>query len=308
LNLSEQEIPQFKQAMNDWVGGISSFRSVLNWGVKQTPGYKARMWIESKVNEKIDLLEAQGTPDASTLSGMVFARDDEDGRGDRKLTRRQVIDNAMLLLLAGSETSASTLANCMLFLGLQKETWTKLVEEQRIMTQKYGEELTKEMLDGKECPYLEGVIKEAMRLKPVAGGIPRITKETMIVEGTQIPKGWMINWSIGLTHELDPKTYQEDGSHMDVKTGFQPERWLEESTAPSDFIPMGAGPRYCLGANLAYAEMKAFLAVLARSVDFELAGNTDNLKWKRMSIIPKVVDGVPVKVQARTPVAMTLKP
>jgi retinoid hydroxylase len=234
---------------------------------------------------------------------MVFAKDDDPEEGQtsgRKLTRRQVIDNAMLLLLAGSETSASTLANCMLFLGLQKDTWNKLVQEQRAMQEKYGDELTKEALD-KDCPYLEGVIKESMRLKPVSGGIPRVTKETVIVDGLQIPKGWVVNWSIGLTHELDPKSYQVDRSHMDVLKGFRPERWLDESTAPDDFIPLGAGPRYCLGANLAYAEMKVFLAVLARKLDFELAGQTDKLKWKRMSIIPKVVDGVPVKVEARTP-------
>ena len=47
---------------------------------------------------------------------------------------------------------------------------------------------------------------------------------------------------------------------------------------------MGAGPRYCLGSHLAYTEMKVFLALLARNLDFDLASDKDNIRWKRMSI------------------------
>jgi hypothetical protein len=71
-----------------------------------------------------------------------------------------------------------------------------------------------------------------------------------------------------LPYYNDPIAYEEDGPHMDLKRGFKPERWLNEETRPSaDFIPMGVGPRYCLGSVLAYAEMQVFLATaFARSV------------------------------------------
>lgn len=89
---------------------------------------------------------------------------------------------------------------------------------------------------------------------------------------------------------------------MDVKDGFQPERWLDEATRPTtDFIPMGAGPRYCLGSGLAYTEMKVFLATLARRMDFALADDalktSQDVEWKRMSIIPLPKDGVPIVVR-----------
>jgi len=88
-----------------------------------------------------------------------------------------------------------------------------------------------------------------------------------------------VNWNVLLTHEPDPITFKNDGSHMDVKRGFVPERWLDVDTRPSsDYIPMGAGPRYCLGATLAYTEMKIFLAVMARNIDFSLAGNTEHVE------------------------------
>jgi cytochrome P450 len=69
------------------------------------------LYIEAKLEEKIDSLLKNG-PDSSTLSEMVFAVE-EDGN-DRKLTREKVIENALVLVSAGTETSASTLILAML--------------------------------------------------------------------------------------------------------------------------------------------------------------------------------------------------
>jgi len=331
LDLKEEEIPAFTKAVETWIMGFTSPRIILNIASKGAPAFKAKKYLQDQIMEKINYLEKNG-PDGSTVSGMVFAVDDneEEGGTGRKLTKEEVIENSLLLILAGSETSASTLTNAMLCLGLNPETWKNLVEEQRQVVNKYGNEqgkveFTTKMLD-RECPYLDAVVKESMRIKPIPSGAPRISKSTLKVDGQyQIPKGWGIMWSVLLTHELDPITYKEDGSHMDVKTGFVPERWLDVKTRPTtDFIPMGAAPRYCLGATLAYAEMKVFLAVLAQNVNFELAkddnvkkstkrgllrqllgrerkqqqkeGQDEEILWKRMSIIPKPLNGVPVTI------------
>jgi len=319
LNLSENDIPAFTDAVDTWISGFTSLRLNLNIAPKGAPAFVAKRYLENLITHKIEHLEQNG-PDGSTLSGMVFARDDSEGEEDRKLTREEVIENCLLLILAGSETSASTLTNAMLFLGLSPDKWTKLVEEQQRLVNKYsdavGEELqlTTQMLNH-DCPYLDGVIREAMRIKPISSGAPRIPKSTLSVDGNQIPKGWNVMWSVLLTHELDPTTYKEDGSHMDIMKGFQPERWLEDATRPTtDFIPMGAGPRYCLGSALAYAEMKVFVAILAQTVrKFELLPenfkkNTNEVEWKRMSIIPKPLRGVPITIsssQKMMPTTMT---
>jgi cytochrome P450 len=313
LDLAPEEVPTFLQAVDDWVTGLASIRAILNVGIKSSKAWRAKEYLESKVEEKIEDLERNGPDGKSTLSGMLFASDDEEDNGvdpspeggsSRKLTREQVIDNALLLILAGSETSASTLTNAMAFLGLHRPVWNKLVDEQRQLQAKRGDELTKDALD-KECPYLDAVIKETMRIRPVSGGVPRIAAQTLVVNGQQIPKGWFVDWCPALSHELDPKTFKEDGSHMDVIKGFQPERWLSEETTPMDYVPMGAGPRYCLGSVLAHTEMKVFLATLARSIDFELVmdpvDSSRDLRWKRTSIIPKLESGVPIRVSARKP-------
>ena len=295
LKLSEDEIPAFRKAVDNWIGGMASIRVILNIAQESTPSHRARRYLVKIIKERIEDLKRNG-PDASTLSGMVFASDEQDA--SQKLTEQEIIDNSLLLIFAGSETSASTLTVAMQCLGLHPQVWKKLVKEQEMMLEKHGDKITRDALE-KECPYLDAVVKEAMRIKPIPSGVPRKTMTTKVMDGYQIPKGWLLHWSILLTHMLDPVTYKEDGSHMDIATGFVPERWLDDATRPSEFMPMGAGPRYCLGAYLGYAEMKVFLAVIARNVEFELAEPSKKVVWKRLSVLPKPASGVPIMARPK---------
>lgn len=293
LNLKDEEIPKFRQAVNDWINGITNIRVMLLPGVRYTKAGKAHAYIVSLIEERITSLEQNG-PDGSTLSAMLYATDDDSTsiNKKKKLDREEIIDNVLLLILAGTETSASTLTVATLLLGLHPNVYQKLRKEQEELIQKHDRQITREQLD-KECPYLEAVIKETMRIKPLAStGAMRTVSNTMVVDGKQIPKGYGVTFNIPLTHENDPVVYQKDGSHMDVTKGFQPERWLQESTRPSEFVPFGYGPRYCLGANLALLEMKVFLALMVRQIDYDLVNmNHNNVTWKKQSIIPKPQDG-----------------
>jgi len=296
LDLKDDEIEEFGQKVDDWIGGIVDLRTLLLPGVRFTKAGKAYAYLVEKIERKMDDLSKNG-PDGSTLSGMYFAQDEEDPT--KKMSREEVISNALLLILAGSETAASTLTVASLALGLNKDVFKKLKEEQLEVIAKHGyEELTREMLD-KDCPYLDAVIKETMRIKPLAGtGAMRFAEETIVVDGAQIPKGHGVAFNLYLTHANDPAVKVDDNSHMDVAKGYRPERWLNHDTKPTEFIPFGYGPRYCLGANLALAEMKAFLALFARRVeDFELVNMTpENVTWKKASIIPKPSDGAVITV------------
>ena len=95
-----------------------------------------------------------------------------------------------LLILAGSETAASTLTVTMLALGLHKDSLKKLKDEQAKLISRRGEDFTRSILD-KDCPYLDAVIKETMRIKPLAGtGAMRFAQETFTIDGKQVPKGY----------------------------------------------------------------------------------------------------------------------
>jgi len=280
----------FYKATQDWIAGVLNPRVLFLPGIKFTKSYKARSYLVSKIEDKLERLERNG-PDGSTISAMYFARDEEGE--SKRLSHAEIIDNALLLILAGSETAASSLTVATLALGLNPKVFQKLKDEQKQLITNYGTtKLSREKLD-KDCPYLDAVIKETMRIKPLpSGGPARTVYETLTVDGKQIPKGYGVVFNTRITHEQDPIVKKNDGSHMDVARGFIPERWLNEDTKPTEYMPFGYGPRYCLGANLAMAEMKVFLALFARRVDFELVNmNPDNVTWKRASIMPKPEDG-----------------
>jgi len=312
LCLEESEVDTFHRAVKDYVSGIFSSIVMLKIpGRTLTAPYRGRRYLVSKIERRIEELESSGSCDGSTLSRMLFARDESNL--SQKLTKEEVIENCLLLLVAGTETSASTLTMATFLLGLHPRVWEKLVREQQSVCSKHRHNITKDILD-KECPYLEAVIKETMRIAPVSGGNPRRAKETFVVSGVQVPKGWGVFANIRLTHELDPQTRPLEGgkAHMDVVTGFYPERWLRNETRPSsDFLPFGFGPRYCLGASFAMAEMKIFLAVFAHRVErVSLTGSGSNgspLRWNKKSMIPKPCDGVLVTLEAKKcPDLMTL--
>merc|ERR1712165_211560 len=263
--------------------------------LRRTRVYRAKEYLTTKIMDKIDILEERGSSDGSTVGAMLFSRDEDNPK--KRLTKEQVIDNSLLLIAAGSETTANTLTNAMLLLGLHPAVFQKLVEEQTALIASKGETLTKDMLD-KDCPYLDSTIKEIMRILPVAGGPLRQVKSTLTIEGMQIPKNWWVMPSIYVTHENDPVTKVDDGSHMDLKKGLQPERWFDSKTRPKDYMPWGAGYRFCAGHILAMAEMKTFLAVFCRKItQFNLVNNVnvEDIKWK-FSAINTPDDGVPISI------------
>mmetsp|Transcript_24491 Transcript_24491/g.50391 ORF Transcript_24491/g.50391 Transcript_24491/m.50391 type:complete len:378 (+) Transcript_24491:624-1757(+) len=304
VELEDDEVPKFRRKVNSYVNGIFDVSTMLPLPGRLKslllPAYRARKYLVGKIEDRIDQLKASG-PDGTTMSAMVFAEDDESGE---KLTREEVIENALILLVAGTETSASTLTSAIFLLGLHPHVWEKLVQEQRSVQSIYGDDVTKDIVD-KHAPYLDAVVQETLRIMPLSGPNLRRAKETMVIDGTQVPEGQAVFPNIRLTHELDPITRVDESPegrklHMDPRIGFLPERWLDESTKPSaDFLPFGMGPRRCIGYNLALAEIKVFLALMARRVEnYDLVGNgsrgaDEAIVWNPKTIIPKPKDGVP---------------
>ena len=294
LDLMEDEVPTFHQAVKDWTTKLGDLWLLLPFRI---PGLltltkvgKARIYLESKVEEKLEKLDRDG-PDNSTLSKLYFAIDEETGE---RMSKKQVIDNALILILAGSETSASALTSLSLLLGLHPAVFKKIKAEQREVCAKYGDELTKESIN--ECVYLDAVIKETLRMKPLeAMEMRQVSDSNMVVDGKRIPKNWLAILNVKNTHWEDPVVYKEDGSHMDVKKGFVPERWLDESTKPRAWIPFGDGKRRCVGERLAWVEMKVIMSILARRIDYELVNEDSGSKWKPNAFMPRPLDGVLVK-------------
>ena len=163
------------------------------------------------------------------FSALLCARD-EDGRA---LSDQEVRDELMTLLLAGHETTATGLA----------WTFDLLLHTPRVL----------ERAAGAEDAYLDAVVKESLRLRPVIPGVGRVVRgEAFALNGYVIPPGVEINPSIRIVHRR--------GDLYSSPREFRPERFLEPD-APDTYtwIPFGGGTRRCLGASFAQLEMRVVL-------------------------------------------------
>ena len=176
------------------------------------------------------------------LSLLLSARD-EDGDG---LTDAELVDELMTLLLAGHETTATALS------------WTleRLTRHPDVLAR-----LTEELRAGEGDEYLDAVIKESLRLRPVVPAVARYLTEPTELGGRVLPVGVHITPSIYLTHH-NPDIYPDPHA-------FRPERFIERPAGTYEWIPFGGGTRRCLGASFALFEMKVVLGDMLRQLDLQ---------------------------------------
>jgi cytochrome P450 family 135 len=172
------------------------------------------------------------------LSMLVQARD-EDGE---PLSDRELRDELMTLLVAGHETTATSLAWALERLSRHPEMIERLREE----------------LAAGEETYLDAVVKETLRLRPVLPIVVRMLTEPTEIGGRLLPAGVAVAPCIYLMHRR-ADVYPEPER-------FRPERFEEAPAGTYTWIPFGGGVRRCLGASFAIFEMKVVLSeILARA-------------------------------------------
>jgi cytochrome P450 len=155
------------------------------------------------------------------------------------MTVEEIRDELITLLVAGHETTATALAWALERLARHPAAWTRLREEVAA-----GEE-----------DYLDAVVKETLRLRPVIPIVLRHLKAPMRIGGWDLPAGVTVVPCIYLVHR-DPAVYPEP-------LAFRPERFIESPAGTYTWIPFGGGVRRCLGASFALFEMKTVLRVIA---------------------------------------------
>jgi len=159
------------------------------------------------------------------LSMLVGATDET---GD-KLTDGELRDELITLLLAGHETTATGLA------------WAV----ERLV--RHPEQLAR-LRDGDDA-YLDAVVKETLRVRPVVNEVGRDLTEPVELGGHALPAGTRVMSSIGLV--------QHAQDNFADPARFRPERFLNgDSPAPYTWIPFGGGRRRCIGASFAMLEMQ----------------------------------------------------
>src|SRR4051794_31461652 len=218
--------------------------------------------------------DAPDLDERDEMFSMLLGARDEDGE---PMTDQELRDELVTLLLAGHETTATGLA----------WTFEMLLRHPAVL------ERTRAAVAEGDDNYVDGVVKEALRIRPVIPGVGRVVRgEPFELGGYTIPEGVEINPSIASIHRRGDRYPQPED--------FRPERFLGED-APDTYtwIPFGGGTRRCLGASFAQTEMRQVVKRVLERTELRSADRQpEKIVRRAITMVPK--NGVRI-VQPRAP-------
>lgn len=217
-------------------------------GLSSQPPF-VRRYIDRVDNLLYDEIEKRRKTDdlaerTDVLSSLIEARD-EDGN---QMSDKELRDELMTLLLAGHETTATALA----------WTFDLLFQNPKEMAK-----LREEINRGEDDNYVDAVIKESLRLRPVLPAAARRLQAPYKLDGYTLPENTAVVPCIYLVHRREDLYPQPDE--------FRPERFLNGGRDTYGWIPFGGGIRRCLGASFALYEMRVVIKTVLNDAQLSSA-------------------------------------
>jgi cytochrome P450 len=198
-------------------------------------------------------------PGSDVLSMMLAARDD----GGAAMTDPELRDELITLLLAGHETTATSLAWAIDQLLAQPDVLARVRAECRA--------------GGSE--YLDAAIRETLRVRPILPLIGRHVAKPFTLGRWTIPVGTRIAPSIYLAGRR-ADAYPEPAA-------FRPERWLGKKPDPYTWLPFGGGIRRCIGMAFAQLEMRIVLeTIVLQRPELRLVGGPARVVRRGITLAP----------------------
>lgn len=187
-----------------------------------------------------ELVESRrGVPSGDLLSELIAV--EEEG-GDR-LSHRELVDLVAALILAGTDTTRNQLGLALMQFCAHPEQWQRLADDPTLVP---------------------GAVEEVMRFDPTVAATPRVAMEDLEYRGVTFPAGTMVSL-LTMSANRDPRVVACPDA-FDISADR--EGWSH--------LAFGSGPHYCLGANLARAELQEALTVLPpRMRNLRLAGEPE---------------------------------
>jgi cytochrome P450 len=207
--------------------------------------------IHSVVDEAIAACEADPDRGCELVRLLLAARDPATGR---PLTRDEVVSDLAVFLIAGHDTTSTTLTYALWALGHHPELQDRVAHE---VGQLGDRSLNVD--DIPLLPFTVQVIHDSLRLCPPAAALARLATRDTVVDGFRIERGTNLIVGIYALHR-DPALW-------DAAETFDPDRFSAERSRGRDrwqFLPFGAGARSCIGDHFAIQEATLGLASLLR--------------------------------------------
>jgi cytochrome P450 len=276
-----ERLSEFRSLLQAMLDFSDNLLALLPWFRKELGGrspwgrfVRLRREADQAIFAEIQERRRTGVEGRTDVFSMLLEARREDGS---PMTDRELRDELMTLLVAGHETTATSLAWAFDLLLHNPETLDKLQTE---------------LAEGR-MDYLEADIKETMRIRPVIAIIGRLLKRDWDLGGYHLPAGTSVEPHIWLIH------HREDIYPEPEK--FKPERFLEgPQPDASSYLPFGGGVRRCLGASFATFEMKTVIPqVLALTQMRPADSRPARVKREAVTMVPE--GGARVIVEQRKP-------
>jgi cytochrome P450 len=250
-----------------------------DWGERSPWGnfLRQRQQIDKLIYAEIAERRANFDETRTDILNLLMAARDEAGEA---LSEDELRDELLTLLFAGHETTATALAWGLYWFHRQPETLAQVRSELANL----GD--SPDPMAIFRLPYLTAFCQETLRIHPVAMlTFPRVARETVEIMGYKLEPDTIVLGCMYLIH-------QREDLYPNPKQ-FRPERFLERSFSPYEFIPFGGGARRCIGEALALFELKLVLATIAMGYDLELASDRPE-KPRRRGVTLAPERGVPL--------------
>ncbi|XP_055907150.1 cytochrome P450 CYP12A2-like, partial [Eupeodes corollae] len=245
------------------------------WKYVKTPTFNKQMKNFDTINEIIIkyINEAEKRIENDALSSKNSDNEEKSVlekllKVDKKVARVMALD----LLMAGVDTTSSTLTGILLAIAKNPDKQEKLRQELKTILPQKNSLLTMENM--KNLPYLRACIKEGIRMYPIGAGTLRMCSEDIVVSGYQVPK----DQEIVLNHNI----LINEEKYCPRAKEFIPERWLRDEKAnheplnPFLYMPFSFGPRSCVGKRIVEMELEITVARLIRNFYVEFNYPTEN--------------------------------
>ncbi|MDF1663057.1 MAG: cytochrome P450 [Planctomycetota bacterium] len=230
--------------------------------------------VDALIFEEISTRRHQ-TTDKEDILSLMFRAHHEDGR---ELSAQEIRDQLLTLLVAGHETTATALSWALYWVHANPRVYSQLMEE-------LGTVAKDDLASMMQLPYLNGVVKETLRIEPIVPIVARCLQDDVTLGGYDYPKGTVLSPCIYLTH-------QRDDIYPDPKT-FKPERFIGKKYTSTEYLPFGGGVRRCIGAAFAEYEFKIALATILKEFQLELKSKKyPGVMRRSVTLAPK--GGVPM--------------
>jgi cytochrome P450 len=218
---------------------------------------RVRARLVAVVAEAVRQRRRAGDPGDDILGLLLLAQDEETGAG---LSDAEVVDEALTLLLAGHETTASALAWAWLLLAEHPDAEARLADEARD-----AGDLDMDAL--RRLPYARAVFAEAMRLYPPAYLLDRAAPGPRTIGGIDVEPGTAVFVSPYLLHR-DPRFWE----HPEAFRPDRPDLDAKHREHRFAYLPFSVGTRGCIGERFAWMEGTLLLAAVARRLRFRPVG------------------------------------